>query len=196
MLISTRYRFVFLHIPKNGGSALTEVMAPYLDNPVLPRVRQHGWQRRHHCGEMHSTYLEMKQQIPDSFSVCAVWRDVLDRFVSIWKSSMYREMPVEALLKRIRKRGLSTLQRLTWPQSRFVDGCPGVLLWDFDRLQEEVSRFCSDVGLPDLTLNIRNSSKRTSEDREEVLEHREEILDLYREDVFLFKTRLKERRVQ
>ena len=49
MLVSDNHKFVFIHIPKTGGSSMTAVLAPFLRKPKpVPPDGTHGWQDRHH----------------------------------------------------------------------------------------------------------------------------------------------------
>ena len=80
MIIFQKYKVGFIHIPKNGGSALRESFKSYIDTKNITNNPN-----TIHVDHQHSTYLQSKLDIPfltQDFSIIAVVRDPLTRFIS------------------------------------------------------------------------------------------------------------------
>lgn len=80
MIINHKYKFVFVHIPKTGGTSMTLMLSKYIDK-TLP-TEGHGWQRRFHKDSMHSTL----KPYPSNYFSFGFMRNPWDWLVSIYHS--------------------------------------------------------------------------------------------------------------
>lgn len=156
MLISDSHKFVFLHVPKTGGSSITAALAPYLRSPQEVVEETRGWQAKHHAGYMHATYAESKSAIPRGYKAFAVVRNPWDRYISMWKNRRWNPDRIEPMAWLAVRRKLSRKRPFARAQLDFVSPLDPVLLWGFERLQEGFDWMCDQVGLPRMTLPRRN----------------------------------------
>ncbi len=159
MLISTSHRFLFVHVPKTGGTSMENALAPF--------SRSHKeWGL-----EQHSSALEAKEKLGTLFGLLhkiAVIRNPWDLEVSLfhYNRKMLRMGHPNSVWKRdyefpefIRHRAL--IRRMHGGQWRFLFDLRGRLLVDqilrFESLSEDFQDFCRRVGL-EITLPHDNSS--------------------------------------
>jgi len=161
MLVSRKHRFVFIHIPKTGGSSVTAALAPYLDDPkpVNPRDEK-GWQIKHHVGAMHA--IPKAKDIPKGFMPAAVIRNPYDRMASIWWSFGRPVYGFEEFVLQFTKDGgfpPGVFAFYTFPQWEWlmdVDRLERFWTIQFEDIASDFEDFCHDVHLPLLRLPHRN----------------------------------------
>lgn len=66
MIVSTARSFLYIHIPRTGGSSFTRNYRNYIDGNHDGLQFRHGWQHKLHLGGMHSTYMDHKRHIDNS----------------------------------------------------------------------------------------------------------------------------------
>jgi hypothetical protein len=100
MLISDQKSFIFVHIYKTGGSSLTRLLGPYVEesyrNPVT-RTEGDGWQGTwHYRGRQHDMLSALRtdpawRENPDlsRFRICTVVRNPYSWALSVW-NDFYR----------------------------------------------------------------------------------------------------------
>tara|TARA_Y100000310_G_C20418275_1_gene685402 strand:+ start:635 stop:823 length:189 start_codon:yes stop_codon:yes gene_type:complete len=46
------FKFIYIHVPKTGGSSVTSALAPYLIDPKpVDKTERKGWQIKHHVNK-------------------------------------------------------------------------------------------------------------------------------------------------
>jgi len=92
--ISNKYNFIFIHIPKNGGTTVTDFFSSFsspidieIGGTVLGELIQEEYKKKFGLCK-HSTYSELKSILGDDLSskyrFLAVIRDPIERFVSVY----------------------------------------------------------------------------------------------------------------
>jgi hypothetical protein len=177
MIINRENNFVFIHIPKTGGSSFCN---SYLDFMGLNTRREgRGWQSpAYENGIMHSMYREKEAIINNMFVTCVV-RNPFDRWVSCY-GSMLREKrnhfsnPEAIYIHHLAldssfEKWVNTLidEHSMWntvfirPQTEFIKNYAGVIDINLIGRCEEYSKFIEDVN--NLTnLKVKESLKNTS----------------------------------
>jgi hypothetical protein len=170
MIVSHLYKFQFIHIPRTGGTALTQAVAPHvcaeLGNAWYPKTQEEGragWQGKFHTTHMHSRIVEEPSYRRDYFTFSIV-RNPWDRVVSLWKRYNKGRTMKDFLLD-IRDSDKATAARcLRWNQVDWLVGKEGKhTVVDFvcrtERLEKGVEFVCGEVGLPPLKLLRFNTYK-------------------------------------
>lgn len=94
MILSHKYKFIFIHIPKTGGSSFTKILADNLHRHCGGR----GWQSKFHQSGLHSTSrqnIKVIKLYPGYFKLSFV-RNPWDRFVSMCHSRLEMGVPNQA----------------------------------------------------------------------------------------------------
>jgi len=171
-VISTRHKFIFVHIPKTGGNAISVALAPFVDDEVrLTRavgeaVGDQGDQgvavtnealglSRDGRPRKHAPLRLYAERLGDAFSgyyVFAVLRNPLDRLVS--RMAFNRDA---RLAKPIAP------QDMLFPKPHLtyltVEGRVAVTrLIRFECLAADFSRVCAEIGIDPAPLEPRNRS--------------------------------------
>jgi hypothetical protein len=157
MLVSHKYKFITISIPKTGTKSLRASLCTkdeHVDgrsnNSVIDIVGRH----KDKTFTQHSSFLQCKKYMKDikcdinSYFIFAVARNPWDRYVS------YMLYNNESLEKAIRTHH---------PQSYYIlnnDLLAVDQLAEFSNLQEEVDIFCDKVNINRVTLPHLNKSKR------------------------------------
>lgn len=168
MIRSDTYRFIFVHVRKTGGSAITAALGPFLGYEV-PRKDELGWQGRcHNHGEMHSPF-RWEQEYADHFSFGFV-RNPFEVLVSLyhnWAAGGRREVgrrtqqlgSFSAFVRAFFTEG--TYSSWAAQNQEYLCTCPKTgrvvdFIGRFDHLQRDWDRVCRHVGLPRVVLPRRN----------------------------------------
>lgn len=190
MILSTRHRFLFVHIPKTAGTAMHVALAAHADpqpRPLLRRLSRHlpvVEAPGHAHFRIHDTAARIRAKLSppvwDRFLSFAVVRHPYDHAVSHYEymkqfrtrriADQVRAMGFEEFLAwRIRPK-LDHRVFLTLPsQSHFVTDGTGTLLVSrilhFETLADEAAPLFAELGLPDPQLQRLNPTRNRNDGR-------------------------------
>ena len=198
MFISLSHKFVFIHIPKTGGTSILGALAPLgknWDGKEIKDVR--GWQIRHHNLKMHSGWnthpdklMEYKSRGYFSF---AFVRNPWDKVISIWsKIGKKLSLPefISFLCTNDRNKHVASTDPTHYravPQVKWISK-DGVIQTDFigryESFEEDYLKVCKAIGLDEApVLPHFNTGKhdhyRTYYDDRSI----ERVAALYKEDI-------------
>ncbi len=204
MLISSRHRFIFFHVPKVAGSSITNALQRYSDYPyarlyhyMYDLFGQVPWLHLYH---RHISPAELKEIMGEEkfgrYFKFAFVRNPFDWHVSQYH--FHQQSPGAFFHETFRHMDFE--QYIDWAvqnirisrsaQKRFLSDANGELLVDqvgkFDTLQEDFERICRHLGL-NAELKIKNKSKRHAAYRDHYTpELRRKIEETFREDLETF----------
>lgn len=179
MIVSHKYKFIFIAIPKTATHAIRNALRPYLGTEDWEQVELFQQSRiplkefeqiRHG----HITALEAKEvlseEIWDTYYKFSFVRNPFDRFVSYAffrnRSSVLFASNRLGMMKLMLKNPSLNEDILFSPQLDFVKGIDGVVNVDFigkyECLQSDFDVICNAVGLPSVELKKVNTTNRNS----------------------------------
>jgi Sulfotransferase family len=190
VILSSRHRFLFVHIPKTAGTAMHVALTAYADpqsRPLLRRLSRHlpvveAPGQAHF--RIHDTAARIRAKLSpavwDGFLSFAVVRNPYDHAVSHYE--YMKQFRTRRIAERVRAMGFEEFlawrikpkldQRvfLTLPsQSHFVTDAKGALLVNrilhFETLAEETAALFADLGLPDPQLKRLNPTHSRADGR-------------------------------
>ncbi|HEY4969469.1 MAG TPA: sulfotransferase family 2 domain-containing protein [Steroidobacteraceae bacterium] len=201
MIISSRRKFIFVHIPKTAGSSVSTALRKW--------DSRFGWKRSNHqhdtlpeflalnCKKMARVHPDGSRSFLDQYFKFAFVRNPWERFVSFFfylKNHHGRQIPelgsiveVMDLLKALERRApwLVKLHGIR-PQSDFLYGADQRLLVDFvgrfERLEEDFRTVAARIGIAG-SLPHRNASEHDSYARYYDIWGKEFIADYYKNDI-------------
>lgn len=172
-MISLARKFLFVHIPKTGGNSIQNVLRVYSEdqivclNPLQDGIERFELRNLNYGYHKHSTLKEYESLLdPHLFASLykfACIRNPWERMISYYFSP-HRQVTQWNRADFIRfvdevSPMLSYLDQVSTSGS--VESRLGVnRLLRFDRLQEDFSLLCHDLGLPQQVLPHRNASSR------------------------------------
>jgi len=169
-MLSLRHKFLFLHVPKTGGSSVCEALAPYSEDRMV-RVKPWdpdqfelsspllGLPSKHAAWDDYAKVItpqEMRCLSP--FRVFSIVRNPWDRMVSYWHSPHHPPfIPMESASAKTMEVFLERVQPCVnyWGCADNVD-----FILRFEHLETDFTRCCDWLGLPRLKLPHRLGSGR------------------------------------
>lgn len=173
-MICRKNKFIFIHIPKNAGEAISQALE------IKPSRNQHKFKFETCILDKHETITEcmtLKKSTENYFRFSFV-RNPWDRLVSMWSYSKKRGMqPIatasfeyfiknqEAILSQVSETYLSNSQRkinVLYPQYFYISDWWGNNVMDFigkfENLQSDFDIVCDKIGIPRRTIPKKNPS--------------------------------------
>ncbi len=179
LLISNRHKFIFVHVPKAAGTAVTRALEPYADNHPrqgLRRLLSHlpvpespeSVAFRMHVSARWAR-LKLPAEVYDGYRKFCVVRNPYDRAVSLYHYLSQRtDHHLYERVSRLSFKGyldyLAKRRRSKNPTQLFyVADAKGQPIVDdilrFENLNGDFANLCGDLGMPDkVELPIRNAS--------------------------------------
>ena len=89
MIVSHKYKFIFFHNPKTGGSSISYGLKDYIDNKNIKKLKnidqnKRGWQGYLHTDMMHKKMSDFDYSKYDHYFKFAFVRNPYDRLVSFF----------------------------------------------------------------------------------------------------------------
>jgi len=176
-VISSRHKFIFLHVPKTAGNAVQTYLLPYSDDQKVVHRHQDGVERFDVRGRVTPTKHAMLQSYADAmgpalddFAIIFPIRDPLERALSLYFSPhrafgrpagfriTYEPRQFEALLREMPS--MTDYLRVGGVVRR-----PGFVL-RFEQLADDLARVATHFGLPAPQLPVLNRSLDQAGERE------------------------------
>jgi hypothetical protein len=175
MLISDSKKFIFVHIYKTGGSSLTRLLGPYVEEryrSANPRLEGLGWQGTwHYRGRQHArlSTLTSDPLWTDAdlaqYRICTVVRNPYTWALSVW-NDFYRaeadappwfsaSYPTRQFIEFCRAMKAARLRHDpeiwgSYPQSSFISdaGLAPAFIGRFEHLTEDIARMLEFLDIP------------------------------------------------
>ncbi len=203
MIISHKYKFIFIAIPKTGTHAIRFALRKHLAKDDIEQVglfvkKKAPYKEIASINHGHISANEIKKAVGEniwnSYFKFACVRNPWDRFIS-YVFFMYRNTDILKkntllTLKKIAKDSVHQKRILFAPQYQFITDTSDALMIDYicrqENLQESYDLACKKIGIPTETLNIINKSEHLPYFNYYDDELRNRIADLYQKDISLF----------
>ncbi len=170
MLLSHKYKFIFVHIQKTGGTSVATALRPYCEEQALAQVREAGLTA--HSGA-EQIVEALGRNMWDEYTTFCFDRNPWAKCLSLY---FYQLQYWDRYRKPFRPRQ-PTFRQWFYPfgvwskklKPSFAQYSIGQelavdYLGKYENLQEDFARVCQQIGLPDVRLPHRNKSKmRTTE---------------------------------
>lgn len=149
VILSDEHRFLFVHIPKTGGTSLTVLLQPHL-NPE-GRSSGHGWQSEYHTlGRLHDGLTHaLAARYADYFKFCFV-RNPYDWASSAWRNNIAKtDLDFEGYCAAVATRRSEL--RHAEPQSSYIQGDSGLLvdfLARYEHYERDLHTIFGRLGFP------------------------------------------------
>jgi hypothetical protein len=159
MIIVSKLKLAFMHVPKTGGSSITAALMPYLGQPNGP-TSGNGWQIPHHMQgyDMHSAFFHYKWEKPDDeWRTFAVVREPFDRMHSYYTNN---KKPGQSFVEWLKESAESNVLRHRMSQFNLIqkDGQVGVdVVIPFENLSEGLATL--GIQLPEKRINVGNRTR-------------------------------------
>jgi hypothetical protein len=175
-MISLKYNFLFIHVPKTAGNSIQEILKEYSeDEIVITAPFQDGVERfnvrsnQYHL-DKHSTLkdykLELGEQVFDRLFKFTCVRNPWDRLVSYYFS------PHRGVVEWDKSEFMKFVMQVPPLEAYFALGDhemhdPRVFtninnFIRFERIDDDFKRVCKLIGIPGKPLNVRNRSQKQS----------------------------------
>ncbi len=172
-MISSSFNFIFLHLPKTGGSSIHSALIQYSDDRIVVNNElEDGVElfdvrnKQFPTLDKHSTldqYYQLLGKTVFAFKIFIIIRNPFDRVVSYyfsphrgevkWNFDAFKEhtlTQVDSVSRMLYvKRRFSVIPRIMTDRVKFLR---------FENIEDEFANMCSEVGLPKIDLPHRNKS--------------------------------------
>lgn len=177
MIISQRYRFVFVAIPKTGTHSVRQALREHLGPEDIEQVRLFVEKafpipELARLGHGHITLAQLRPHMSAedfaSFYKFAFVRNPFDRFISfcafMTRMNDSFDRDPKGVMRHLLFTAPPTSHVLFQPQHLFVTGADGELLTDrigrVEQMQESYDDICRHIGIASASLGKTNASKR------------------------------------
>lgn len=187
-LVSSKLKLIYLHIPKTGGSSVTEALRPYWDRKPDAGgydTTKKGWQPKYHSlGPMHVRWEQIKEEgerlLANGYRVAAGLRSPWARFRSIYEIQ-HEGMSISDFIKSPPARAARNLHPCMWWMPPIEPGNLHFLL-EFDELEGDFRAMCEALGIEATLphLNPHNTPRRDANPAPEPVVFEGELLNYMR----------------
>ncbi|HTJ59341.1 MAG TPA: sulfotransferase family 2 domain-containing protein [Devosiaceae bacterium] len=168
-MISTRHRFIFLHVPKTAGNAVQTYLLPHSDDQKVVHRHQDGIERFDVRGQVtptkHATlqqYFEAMGGDLDGYSVILPIRDPLDRALSLYFSPHRAAGRPAGFMPVFDQRHFDALVASTPSMADYLrvgsEPRQPAFILRFENLEADLGRVAAHFGLPAPKLPVLNRS--------------------------------------
>lgn len=200
-MISSRHRFIFLHVPKTGGNSVQSLLLPFSDDRMTATHHQDGRHRFGIIGSVtprkHATLQEYGDILGTSrledYRIAIVLRAPFERMVSLYFSPHRWQDTAPAW----NRDAFMDMVSGTASTSSFLRLGNGTAMPDFplrfDALERDIGKMILDLGLPAAPREFPqlNTSSMMWETRRDILSDpvlRREVESFFPDDVALLNT--------
>jgi len=176
-MISQKYKFIFIHVPKTAGNSIHDTLRDYIDDKlILKSQMQDGVERfglkntSYPSLNKHSRLSEYYKYLGDSicdYKIYTTIRNPFDKLISYYfsphrwhqttnKQPKWDYHKIELILNQM-------------PELRWFINTPALMdnikFLKYETINGDFNKMCEEVGLPKLNLSHRNKSTNRSDYR-------------------------------
>lgn len=165
MLISHRYKFIFVHVQKTGGTSITAALAKYCDESDFEFLRRHNLDQHAYASD---AIRVLGRETWDSYFTFAFERNPWDKCLSLY----YYQLQNWSVYRKPFRPQRPTFQQWFYPFGMMVKKLtPSIDMYShkgeicvdfvgrFERLREDFAEVCQRIGLPPTELPQENKSE-------------------------------------
>lgn len=189
-MISEEHNFIFLHVPKTGGTSIEKALDSHYD---IDRFDYHFWHEESKHWSVHFTlqemirYKQIKKPV-NKYFVFSVVRNPWERIVS---AARWRQMDLEEFYFKTKSIPLKKLDhdRHKLPQTDFMKIDQNIhadFIGRFENLNSDWLKICERLDI-EITLPHTNQSQHTSYQDYYSPKMKDIIYKEYKEEIKLFK---------
>ena len=173
-MISFRYKFIFIHIPKTAGTSIVKALSPYSEDGVSdkgnikPSIELIKLAREKNIrinNYKHFTYNKYKQLLGDrikDFFIFSVIRTPYERIPSVYYYSNITGVSLTSFIGAIQN-GVHIIPSIGIKQNMidtFIGGVEDIFLLRFENLNKDWKNLLDRLNLPYLSLDYLNVGRR------------------------------------
>lgn len=183
-MISHKYKFIFFHVPKTGGTSIRNMLLQNLGNDIIPFEKIDGfsqWLKNKGIFHLpsHTNAAHFEQFIGDTifktYFKFAVVRNPFDRLISLYFYTKQSEKDNSNPKSKFAQNIINSKSFGEWirsgqlgmTQTSYVTSPSGKIIVDYIAKQEDLNSefqyLCGKLGLPKIELNRDNKSKHSKQ---------------------------------
>lgn len=186
-MISHKYRYIFIHIPKTAGTSVERCLLNFegIDRPItlnnLSKKNKEHYHLDHKKNQPHAFFSEIDTHLRETYFSFAFVRNPFDRVVSEYKwCAQFNNVDFLTFLR------MPWPGRHSLPQTEFINKDLN-FIGKFENLQEDFNVICDKIGIPQKTLPHSNVSKHKHYTEYYNEETKELVTNKYAKDLEYFE---------